>query len=296
MIFNFILFFLYLLLVIYKFFRSKINIDNKYMFLIIVSFIIIAFLIIYSLNMNNLLVTNMIILFILVIGLLLLDFIIVVFIKYNELLKRYNDVLDCLSSKEELLNKYRIINHENKNHLAIIRNIGSYKLAKDYIDQLLDIHDKDEEIDKLLKKIPSNQIRAILYDKFVKMKNSNIAYSLIVSRNVKSKDLLCISNNIMFDVINIIGVLMDNAIEADVDNNYISFSMSKDDEICITISNRCGNDIDLSSIFKEGYSSKGCGHGYGLSYVSNILKKNKKINLETDIVDNIFSQMIRIHE
>lgn len=202
---------------------------------------------------------------------------------------KYKCLSGCLSKYEELINKYRLDNHENKNQLLFIRNLKSYHKIKDYIDSLLGSSD-DKDIDKLLKQIPSDYLRAVLYSKIATIKEKGINISIYVSKEVTSKLFIGIDNGTIYDVCNIISIIMDNAIDEGED---ISICFSKSKYLEITISNMSKN-VDIGKIFEVGYSSKGEGHGYGLAKMKEIVKKNKKIINEVSYDNNIFSQIVKI--
>ena len=128
------------------------------------------------------------------------------------------------------------------------------------------------------------------------MKNNNIDFSLIVGRNVSSKTFLSLDDNTILDLCNIINILLDNAIEAilECDDKKIFIEINKDNSLILSISNEYKNDIDLSKIYDIGYTTKGKGHGYGLSLVRDLVMKNKRITSETEVLTSTFIQTIKV--
>ncbi len=64
--------------------------------------------------------------------------------------------------------------------------------------------------------------------------------------------------------------------------------------IMVKFSNNYIGNIDTNKIFDNGYTTKGRGHGYGLSLVRDIVKNNTILENKTEISKNIFSQIIII--
>ena len=101
----------------------------------------------------------------------------------------------------------------------------------------------------------------------------------------------------MLDVCKIVGVFLDNAIEAvlELKQKHIKITLFTDGEyLNIEISNNFKGNIDLTSIDEKGYTSKSKGHGYGLTLVKEILSKNNKLKNERKINKNIFTQKLKI--
>lgn len=74
----------------------------------------------------------------------------------------------------------------------------------------------------------------------------------------------------------------------------IDFKVQKDCLI-ISVANTYDNKTDVNKIGKKGYSTKGAGHGFGLSIVKDISKNNPNIESFSDISDNKFKQTVLIY-
>ena len=218
--------------------------------------------------------------------------------KYIKAHDKYNTTLSSLKEYEDILNKYRILNHENKNQLLTIRNMSKNKKIHNYIDQLIDNKIKDDE--KLLYEvaiIPQGGLRGVIYSKMLFMKTKNINYELYVDKEIRTADLINFDDGLMLDVCKIIGVYIDNAIEAveNLEDKYVEIDLYiEDHSLNISISNNYYGKINLNKINQIGYTTKGTGHGYGLPLVNQIIEKNKKLSNNTNINSNVFTQILKI--
>lgn len=216
---------------------------------------------------------------------------------YLKVYDKYNITLNSLKEYENILSKYRISNHENKNQLLTIRGMVKNKKVTSYIDEIIENKLKDNE--KLMFEslvIPEGGLRGLIYSKMLLMNEKDIHYDLCVDKILKTTDLTCISDDLMLNICNIVGVYLDNAIEAveNLDERYIIIEIYLDDTLNIAITNNYENDIDVDSIDKVGFSTKGNNHGYGLSLVKDILNNNKNITNVKHISEDEFTQEIKI--
>ena len=219
---------------------------------------------------------------------------------YIEINEKYNSTLNSLKEYEEILDKYRLLNHENKNQLLSIRGMlkSENKNVISYIDKIIENKCKDN--DKAMKdvsKIPTGGLRGLIYSKIILMKSLGIDYKIIISRDVNTSDLIQIDDNLMLDICRIIGVYIDNSIEAveHLNKKNINLEMDViDRELYISISNNYYGNIEIEKIDKKGYSTKGNGHGYGLTLTREIINNNKKLRNEKRINKNVFTQTLII--
>ncbi|MBQ2947082.1 MAG: GHKL domain-containing protein [Bacilli bacterium] len=224
--------------------------------------------------------------------------------KENEYIKiydKYNTTLNSLKEYEDILDKYRISNHENKNQLLTIRNMISDKNKKTikYIDEIVQNKLKDDE--KIMYEvsiIPAGGLRGLVYSKILYMKQNEIDYELNISKDVRTVDLINKLDDLdMLDICQIIGVYIDNSIEAvaNIKDKYINIEMYFEEEnLIFSISNYYEGEIELEKLEQKGYTTKGLGHGYGLNLTKKIIENNKKLKNEKKISKRTFTQILKI--
>lgn len=107
-----------------------------------------------------------------------------------------------------------------------------------------------------------------------------------------------------YELSRILGILLDNAIEASKAANekhiHVLFkSEIKNNRVVILIENTyLDKNIDLEKIFEKGYTSKSnvCkNHGLGLWEVKKYLNRRKNLNLYTSQTDDYFRQQLEIY-
>ena len=215
--------------------------------------------------------------------------------KYVKVYNKYTTSLEELEEYETIINEFRIINHENENQLNTIKGFTNNKKVHEYIDEIF--NNKVVKNKELLKKamlIPSGGLRGLIYSKLVQMKNYNIDYSLSVDKSINSRLINSFSTKDMYDICQIIGVYLDNAIEEvkTYEEKNITIRFYKDSNINIEITNCINHEIKTNEIEKVGYTTKNQGHGYGLNLVNSIIKDNKMLRKENIIGKNFFTQKL----
>lgn len=227
-------------------------------------------------------------------------------IKQKELEKissKYETSISSLKEYEVMIDKFRVDTHENKNEFRTIRNMLKTKEDKEtvikYIDKLIDNKIKDNvQIMKKTAKIPEGGLRATIYSKLCLMDKLNIKYRLNISRDVSTTDLINLDENLILKICKILGVFLDNAIEAVKKlkkKDIIVEIYIMNDNLCIDITNNFKGNLDLEKISNVKYTTKGEGHGYGLTLVENILnEETEKLENEKSINRDTFTQTLKI--
>lgn len=221
--------------------------------------------------------------------------------EYTKIYNKYNTTLNSLKEYEDILDKYRVSNHENKNELLTIRNmvVEKNQKAANYIDKLVKNKIKDDEkIMQEVSVIPAGGLRGLVYSKILYMKEKSIEYELNISKEIRTVDLINnISDSDMLDICHIVGVYIDNAIEAVIDlkDKYVNIDTYLENNcIVFEISNYYEGKIDLEKLEEKGYTTKSSGHGYGLSLTKEIISKNKKLRNEKRLSKETFTQVLKI--
>ncbi|WP_010234544.1 sensor histidine kinase [Clostridium arbusti] len=155
-----------------------------------------------------------------------------------------------------------------------------------------DIKWNNSNIDKL-KYIKVTGLKAILSTKLIKAISMKIDIKVDIV-----EDILSVYMNIM-DLCRIMGILMDNAIEAAgecEDAKICICIVNKNSYIVIVVQNNFfGKKPLIHKIYKEGFSTKGKGRGLGLYTVKDIInKKYDNVFLNTAIENNMFIQELWI--
>ncbi len=217
---------------------------------------------------------------------------------YIRVYEKYSVSLQNIRNFETLLEENRIKNHENQNQLRIVRGMSKNKKVISYIDNLLgEKSDSDEQLMAMVGKIPDGGLRGLIYEKIMIMKKENIPMEVIVDKKINHSRVAKIDDSVLVDICKILGVFLDNAIEAvlNLEERYILIELYEEDSLLtITITNNYEGYIDMDEIFSPGVTTKGKNHGYGLSLVKEILKGNNKIIHECELIENNFVQKIKI--
>ena len=219
----------------------------------------------------------------------------------NKIQVEYNMLSENLSEYENLLDMQRVSNHENKNQLLVIKGMAdkNEKNISDYISSIVDTQYADNDL-LIMKtnRIPSGGLRGLVYYKMLTMKDKKISVELEVDRNLRDIDFSNIPIKTNQELCKIVGVFLDNAIQAveKLKVKKINIVLNyNDDAVTIKISNNYEGIIDIDKISDKGYTTKGKGHGYGLSLVKKIVDENNHFIHETEVNGKLFSQVIKLN-
>lgn len=207
----------------------------------------------------------------------------------------------------QLYNKSLKILHDNvrafKHDFSnIVQAIGGYVGTNDidglrvYYSQLLDDCQKVNNLSTLSPEVINNPaIYSILTSKYHTADELGIKINLEVFLNLNNINMK------IYEFTRILGILMDNAIEAsrECDEKIINVEIRKDfkvnRQLLIIENTYTEKDINIDKIFEKGYSSKPHNTGLGLWEVRQILKKNNNLNLYTTKNDKFFRQQLEIY-
>ena len=217
-----------------------------------------------------------------------------------EYLKRTNqELVQYNKSIENDIASYQKAQHEYKNKLIIIKSmINDNKKLIEYVDYLIDepIILKNKWLN-YLKFIPFPEIKNFINYKMNILENKNAQIELFVGEELNDINPNNVSITDINNIDTIIGVMLDNMIESieTTENKLISINIYIDKNILhVLLANSIEKPIDLNQINTLGYSTKGKKRGVGLSIVTDIIKANKKMELETKIEENFFIQHLKI--
>lgn len=217
---------------------------------------------------------------------------------------RKNDALIGIMKNYEIdIEDQRTLNHETKNELLTIRSKLSDEEDKElceYIDSIIGDKKviKSSKISKF-RYLPDNGLRSFFYYKVIEAEEKGVRVEVNIAKKVENSFLGILKTKDFRDLTRIIGVYLDNAIEASSTSEKkqlgIEIYLFKE-TIEIIISNTYNNKIDEEKIGNERYSTKGKTRGHGLLLVKRILNENNRITSETKVTDMLYIQKIKINE
>lgn len=206
---------------------------------------------------------------------------------------------------EKIYNKTLTILHDNIRGFKhdfnnIVQAIGGYVVLNDmvglkkYYQRLLDECKLNNNLNLLNPETINNpSIYSLLTNKYFLANSKNITMNFSMF-----SDLSKLTNN-TYEISRILGILLDNAIEAaeETEDKIINIEIKSDDKKHIfTIKNSCKDtNISTTKIFEKGYSTKNRNSGFGLWNVHKILSKNTNLDLYTTIENDMFCQQFTIY-
>ena len=247
--------------------------------LLYIIFVINIFLVLKSFNISDLTISTL--------SMVLVFFIFfyinsVITDKYNiSLLEEKNiNLKNSYEAYSETIEQYREVQHNLKHDLYFIKTSLPRKYQNS-INELLYKYNKNYEWINNINNIPEG-LQGIIFLKEQEAKKHKILISVNSRKNINNitKDFL--------DLSNILGILLDNAIEASKisKSKNIDISIVENNSILnIKIINKYINNINLSEIGNKNYSTKKYKSGIGLNYIKNV---NNNINVTFNIINDLF--------
>jgi two-component system sensor histidine kinase AgrC len=219
--------------------------------------------------------------------------------KTENYIKNHQKIVEYSEFTEGLLTEYKSFIHEYKNKLIIIKDLATprNKELHSYIDSILNVK-ASEKYNYLMdiKNIPIQGIKGLINYKLIKMKELNINAEVYVSESVATLKNSSMDIKEKNNLYTILGVILDNAIEASLESEdkMVSLQFFKEDnDINIILANTFKN-VNLDCLEEKGFSTKGENRGIGLYLVKEIVKHSDCIKKETSIINNFFVQKIII--
>ena len=215
-------------------------------------------------------------------------------LKYDNLIEQNKQMLNYVTKYEKIITDQGKANHEFRNQLLVIRGYAqmkSHEKLLKYLDSIIDDTKKmhNSYLISQLNKFPDGGLKGLLYYKLAQMEDHKIKYQISVDGNVKS-NLKKLNSNMYNNITKILGILLDNAIDACKKCNkkeiIIEVSESKSG-ILFSISNTYSGKVDISKI-GSGYTTKGKGHGYGVRIINDIIKENNKLVIDRQLQNKYY--------
>lgn len=211
--------------------------------------------------------------------------------------------MDIQNANKKLSQTYydelRVFKHDFANMISVIRgyiNNNDMEGLKKYFSTF----EEDYENIQIIESLNSNNINDagiynLLVSKYQKATYLGITMKFDIFFNFKNLNIS------VYHISKILGILLDNAIEASKDCTSkeikVSFrELPKQKVQLITIENTyLQKDLDMSKIFNKGYSGKKNHTGIGLWEVSEILKEYDNVYLKTSSNKEIFKQELHLY-
>lgn len=220
-------------------------------------------------------------------------------IENEKISKKYDELLDVMKSYESDIEEQRTLRHETKNEFATIKcklqDKEDNKTIIEYIDSVIGEKEKAGSTKySKFKYLPSNGLKGFFYYKFIEAEKKGINVSINISKQIENSFLKDIETKDFKDLARIIGVYLDNAIEASSTSEDKKLGIEMyliKEKIEIIITNTFNNEINLDKIGKESFSTKGKHRGHGLLLVNKILSENNMFEAKNEIRGNIYGSL-----
>lgn len=203
--------------------------------------------------------------------------------------------VDVMTRQYEEVRKFR---HDYQNILIGLEGLikaREWDALDEYFDQAWGSlqsasNDSQRQLEKLVY-LQNADLRNLIYTKLLYAQSLSVTFKLEITESIliKTTDLMSLPR--------MLGIILDNAIEAasDIEESVVSIALIDEElETRIIVSNPYQSTLDAIHILRqEGYSTKGKGRGIGL-YNLDLLVKKSNIMLQTELNDQVFTQELTI--
>lgn len=206
-------------------------------------------------------------------------------------LKKYTEQLE---QNQEQLAKFR---HDYKNLLLSLKEAASIENSESLLREIIHIEEysesylSSENFDyKYFNNVQNGYLKSLLISKFNQANQQKVHCQFECSNPIVDVPIP------IFDCIRIVGILLDNAIEAakECHESFLSLMIYQDDsQLEFLIENSyCQTDIPIDTLQKKGLSTKQNHSGLGLNTIQDFTRKNTNMFIQYQKRDTIFSTQL----
>jgi len=223
--------------------------------------------------------------------------------KVEALTKHYQELFEFSKANAELLTKYKMQVHENKNKLLMINGMleGPKKDVKKYVNTILNEMKDNQNTTNYwlseLKYIPLPGVRNFINYKLTQLKQLGSEIEIFVSSELETIDSFSFEEKEYNELSTILGVILDNMIESikETDEKLVSLNIRlENNTVNFDFVNSFSGNIEVNRLNEIGYTTKGEQHGVGLSLLAKIVKNNNRFECIPEVMDNFFIQHLII--
>lgn len=213
----------------------------------------------------------------------------------------YDNLQRYMAEIEELYQNIRVFRHDYMNIMVSMAGYmednnmeGLKRYYEQQIHPLSDILSKEKNVVASLRNLDIVELKSLISVKL------NYALEMKIIVNVEITEKISAVNMKSVELVRIMGILLDNAIEAsqESDKPGIFFSIIKmEKNVAFIIKNTyVKQDIDYSKLGSLGVSSKGGRRGIGLYNIKAIINEYDNVIMDTEYDEGYFTQLIEIYE
>ena len=267
---------------------------NLFIFLFLIMFLLVTYLNAYNFDFNTFFFVFVIIASFLVLSIILLKS----YFKNSTALKEQQSLLNIMSEYEGMLEKDRVNRHEMINNLLVLKSFddkNSDKYREILDDIIKEYQENKSKTYRSLYSLP-NGVKGIVYYKMANIIDQGVEFTSEISNTVY-EEFDKLESKLYYKVCKIVGILIDNAIEAAIDTKekFILIEMYREkNTLNIIIENSFNNNFDLNDINKKGFSTKGKNRGYGLHIVNKLVKSSDDMFFKQGISNSKFLSELKI--
>ncbi|WP_026887557.1 sensor histidine kinase [Clostridium beijerinckii] len=211
----------------------------------------------------------------------------------------FDNLQEYTSNLESMYNDMRKFRHDYVNILSSMKGYIEQKDLKgldEFFNKkiLLMSHDISKKNYKLelLQHIKVTELKGVLSSKVIRAQELGINVFIDIMEPIE------FINMDIIDLCRVIGILLDNAIEAALECESPSLKLgiiNKKNSIVILIINSClkGNP-PIYKMFESGFSTKGSNRGLGLSNLKEVISSYKNVTIDTSVENQEFIQNLQI--
>ncbi|WP_297420059.1 GHKL domain-containing protein [Clostridium sp.] len=211
---------------------------------------------------------------------------------------QFESLKEYTSSLEKLYTDMRVFRHDYINILSsligYIENKDIDGLEKHFNENIMPLSKGIESNNfkiGILKNVKIPEIKGILSSKLIRAQELGIDTVIEIVEPIEK------INMDIIDLSRVIGILLDNAVEAAIECDKPSLKIAiinKENSILIVIINGMKEEVPIYKVYQKGFSTKGENRGLGLYNLKEITNKYANVSLDTLIEDGEFKQILQI--